>query len=473
MDASRENLVDPPIRPRRALIAAALVAALSCAALTACSPAGDRPTAAASSTAAVALPDSPLGEHAAWVVQVLDGEVDDVAAAASERLSPLMLSQLSAPDLATTLEPFARTAPWTVEAVDDGGEQALITVRDAEGSALDMQIVVDDDDLISGLLFLPSLVDREPAESWSELEENVEQFAADTSLTITDVSDDERVVIAEAGDADAAKPSGSMFKLYVLSAVVTAVDEGRVTWDTPLTITDDIKSLPSGELQNVASGTTVTVREAAEKMISISDNTATDLLIAAVGADAVERAFGGLGMDDAAENEPLLTTRALFQLGWGDEVARAAWAAAEQDDDTVAQRATLADLPAGLVDVPVEAVSTAVWQDGLDWFLTADDLVDAHVGLQESASSPAGGPVRDILSANSGLGEVSADWEYVAFKGGSSVGVLGGSWYVERADGRAYVLTIQGTTDDPAQIADQRLFFAQIGDALALLEQEG
>lgn len=45
---------------------------------------------------------------------------------------------------------------------------------------------------------------------------------------------------------------------------------------------------PTGRLQDEPTGTSVTVAEAADLMIAISDNTATDLLIDLVGRDAVE-----------------------------------------------------------------------------------------------------------------------------------------------------------------------------------------
>ena len=81
---------------------------------------------------------------------------------------------------------------------------------------------------------------------------------------------------------------GSAFKLYVLDALGRAVASGRVSWDQLLTVTACVKSLPSGVLETVPDGTRVPVRRAADEMISISDNTAADLLIARVGRTAVD-----------------------------------------------------------------------------------------------------------------------------------------------------------------------------------------
>ncbi|MDN3497509.1 serine hydrolase [Planococcus sp. APC 4015] len=482
MNPSRSVLTATARPTRRGPRTAATLAAavLTVGLLAGCSPAPTAtPTASASAAAeVVALPETVLGEHAQWVLDAINGEVEDPAADATERLSPVLLEQISAEDLGAVFAQLEPQSPWAPTEVQDAGDSALITIRPASGDALDMQIAVDADGLITGLLFSPSAADRVPAETWSELEDSVEGFAADTTMTVTDVTDGAADRIAAAGEGSAvgdteAKPSGSMFKLYVLGAVADAVAAGELAWDTPLTVTDDVKSLPSGELQDVASGTTVTVQEAAEKMIAISDNTATDMLMAAVGPDAVEQALVDMGHHDPSLNSPMPTTRALFQLGWGEGgdggQARADWNAATT---AAAKRSVLDALPTGLLDIPVSAVTTPVWQDGLDWFTTPDDLAAAHIALQERASTDAGAPIRGILSANSGLGDLGDEWPYVAFKGGSSMGVLGGSWYLERKDGRTFVITIQGSTDDPSELGDQAMFFGQVTDAVALLSEE-
>lgn len=480
MDASRSALTANTRTPRLRRSAAALAsAALAVGLLSGCTSAPPATsTTSAGTTQAVALPDSVLGERAQWVLDAINGEVADAATDANEQLSREMLAQISGDDLAAIFTQLERQSPWVPTAVQNAGSSAVITIRPASGDALDMQIAVDADELIAGLLFSAAAGDRVPAASWSELEDTVAGFAADTTLTVTEVTDGAADRLAAAGAGSAlgdtdAKPSGSMFKLYVLGAVAEAVAAGDLTWDTPLTVTDDVKSLPSGELQNVPSGTTVTVQAAAEKMIAISDNTATDLLMATVGPEALDRALVALGHHDPALNTPLPTTRALFQLGWGEGgdggQTRADWNAAT----TVAEKRSVIDaLPTGLLDVPVSAVTTPVWQDGLDWFTSPDDLVAAHLALQELATTDAGAPLRGILSANSGLGHLGDEWPYVAFKGGSSMGVLAGSWYLERADGRAFVITIQGSTDEPSELADQTTFFGQVTDALVLLGEE-
>jgi beta-lactamase class A len=454
--------LDRPRRRNRTVLGA--LAAVSALLLSACAPAGDGGSTPAPS--AVSIPDTPVGEQVSWAIDALNGEIDPTAAEIEERLNAEMLAAVTGEQLVDIVDQLGAGKPWTPTVYDGTETQASATIVSESQESFDVQASVDADGLISGLLFQPTPAERTPAASWDELEENVAALDADTSLQVTEVTGGAAGdVVLSVGD-DAAQPLGSIFKLYVLGAVVAAVEDGRLAWDDSLEITDDLKSLPSGELQDEESGTTVTVRDAAQKMIEISDNTATDMLMDAVGRESVERALTDMGHSEPSLNTPFPSTRALFQIGWGDDGSmRDAW----REGDEAERRALLDALPGGLVDVEPTALVDAVWVDGIDWFASPDDLVAAHLALQELAATEAGEPVRDILSANPGFApEAVEPFAYVGFKGGSSVGVLAGSWYVETGD-EAYVITIQSSTEDPAALVDQSLYFGQAQDAMALL----
>jgi len=102
--------------------------------------------------------------------------------------------------------------------------------------------------------------------------------------------------------------------LQSLDALGNAVASGKVHWNQLLTVTAPLKSLPSGELQDEPDGTQISVQDTAAKMISISDNTAANMLINLVGRPAVETALTTTGMADPALDRPFLTTRELFIL---------------------------------------------------------------------------------------------------------------------------------------------------------------
>ena len=50
--------------------------------------------------------------------------------------------------------------------------------------------------------------------------------------------------------------------------------------------------------------------------------------------------------------------------------------------------------------------------------------------------------MRAILATNPGVQVDRKQWSYVGFKGGSEPGVLSMTWYLERKDGRAFVLSL-------------------------------
>ena len=104
----------------------------------------------------------------------------------------------------------------------------------------------------------------------------------------------------------------------MLDALARAIAAGTVSWNQRLTLTSQLTSLPSGNLATEPAGTQVTVMQAAEDMISSSDNTAADLLITLVGRTAVESAAASSGMADPALDTPFLTTRELFVLKLDD-----------------------------------------------------------------------------------------------------------------------------------------------------------
>ncbi|NBX24761.1 MAG: hypothetical protein EBQ99_01700 [Planctomycetes bacterium] len=118
---------------------------------------------------------------------------------------------------------------------------------------------------------------------------------------------------------------GSAFKLYVLGALVREVGEGRRRVSEVVTLGPATRSLPSGILQDWPDGSPVTLDTAANLMISASDNTATDLLMATLTRERVEAMLSTMGMRDPARTQPFLSTGEMFRLKFveGGHVRRA------------------------------------------------------------------------------------------------------------------------------------------------------
>ncbi|WP_149202367.1 Cpe/LpqF family protein [Actinotalea subterranea] len=454
--------------------AAAVTTACTFALLAGCTGGGDAsgpsPTAPVEDAAgpAVDLPDDDAGRQAAWVLETLAGTADVPEDEIAGRFSEAFLAEVPADQLNPVFTSLRAAGPWTLASVETG-PGALLARLDGQDGSLDMELAVDPDGRIAGLLFTPAAPPRDRATSWGDLSDEVAALPGSTSLYVARVEDGRCVPVdgMPAGNAAGESlPVGSIVKLYVLGAVVDAVEDGRLAWDTELTLTDDLRSLPSGNLQDEPAGAVITVQAAASDMIAISDNTATDLLVHAVGRDAVEQALTDMGHGDPARNVPLATTRELFQLGWGGgEDLRGRW----RDADAAGREEILAALPGGAVEIDEQEIgAVAAWPYGVDWFATGADLCAAHVALAQRAATGAGEPVREILSANPGI-EVDDAWEHVAFKGGSSVGTMAGAWLAEPVDGGVPVVVVmQAAATAPQEALPAQTLVGIAEDALAL-----
>lgn len=141
--------------------------------------------------------------------------------------------------------------------------------------------------------------------------------------------------VVDSTDAKRPMPQQSVSKLWVTMSVLDAIDQGRLTLDTPVTIRREDLTLfhqPIAALVT-ANGYTTTVRDLINRAMMTSDNTANDSLLRTVGGPGVVRAFiarHGLGDIRFGPGERLLqagtaglTWRQDMAMGRGFEAARA------------------------------------------------------------------------------------------------------------------------------------------------------
>ncbi len=106
--------------------------------------------------------------------------------------------------------------------------------------------------------------------------------------------------------ADRVLPAASTIKLPILIALFQDVDAQKVRLEEKLTIDKKSIASGSGDLQAQKPGTQVSILVAATKMITISDNTATNLIIARLGGkSALNQRFRNWGLNITAINQPL------------------------------------------------------------------------------------------------------------------------------------------------------------------------
>jgi len=182
----------------------------------------------------------------------------------------------------------------------------------------------------------------------------------------------------------------------------------------------------------------VSVRKAAQEMISASDNMATDLLIARLGPGAVERALVAAGHHDPASMTPFPTMHELFSIGWGTPDLREQWKTA-----TPQGRALLLEQTNSRPFKPDPVrTGTPASEFGAEWYGSAADICRVHAALQTAAVGEAA-PVKDILSAVPGISLDPSQWPYIGAKGGNLPGDLTFSWYAVDRTGQPWVVSFQ------------------------------
>lgn len=96
--------------------------------------------------------------------------------------------------------------------------------------------------------------------------------------------------------ADERRVSASTIKLAVLVALFRAVDAERLRLEETRRVTTAVKVGGSGVLKGLSDGLSLTLADLAFLTIAISDNTASNLLIDAVGLDQVNAAIDDLAL---------------------------------------------------------------------------------------------------------------------------------------------------------------------------------
>lgn len=410
-----------------------------------------------------AFEDTPAGTQSHRIVELLNSEEDTDQGDWEDYLHPDFTEEVSAADLVTLVNANLRPAkPWEVSEYEGTDHQAVTTLVSEVAGELDMTVVVDDSEQITGLWFAPPS-DREPAESLSEVEERLENLPHDIHALVQHEEAGEVTTLIDIGSSEAA-PLASTAKLYVLLALVEAVESGDASWDDTVTVTEELRSLPSGVLQNEDEGSEITVLEAAQKMIEISDNTGTDLLIDYLGREAVEDAVATSGHHDPSLMQPFPSTRDIFQLRWDDEGMADRWEDGNEQD----RREVLDELAEqDLTLEPADVTADDGWQRDMEWFASAEDILAVHEDLAGYAEDHA--ELYEILGSNTGVSVDEAQWEHVSFKGGSSPGVLTGSWHALDDDGDSLTVVLLATDEDAIALGSSQIeFFGLAEDTLAL-----
>ena len=249
-------------------------------------------------------------------------------------------------------------------------------------------------------------------DSWAQIEADVKALPGRSSFELRDLSLGKAICSA---NADVKLCIGSTSKLVIFSCLLDELASGRRRWDDLVRLEASHCSAPTGILQGWPPGSPLTLHTAAVLAISLSDNTAADLLLHELGRQRVQETLTGIGLGDHALLRPFLATRELFQLVQGPASVRDRYRAAGPEE-RCRMLAELANEP-----FHADRVTTSAWEADFGWYLTASETCDL---LGRIRSQVAHAPTAKSVLGTGRTGIAAADWSFVGFKGGSSPGRL-------------------------------------------------
>ena len=134
-------------------------------------------------------------------------------------------------------------------------------------------------------------------EPFAQLNHDVRKLAArlpaSNALEVLDLSTGYRIGF----NAGSSMPAASTIKVPVMVAVFRELADGKFDLTHRVTLLARDKDWGSGELCDAPAGTTYAVSTLLDKMIEISDNTATNMLIRLVGLHAINTTMLDLGLE--------------------------------------------------------------------------------------------------------------------------------------------------------------------------------
>jgi beta-lactamase class A len=255
---------------------------------------------------------------------------------------------------------------------------------------------------------------------------------------------------------------GSAFKLWVLAEATRAVGAGERQWRDVIPLGPP--ALPSGITQDWPKGAPMTLHSLATLMISISDNTATDTLITALGRRRVDAAVRLTGHHDPARTLPLLSTVEAFALKMvSTDDLRSALARANTQSKITLLNRNRTRLTRAAINLSELAVGPR-YIDQIEWFASPADMARTLDWLRRKGGAEA----RAIMAISPGLltGD-AARFTSVGYKGGSEAGVLSANYLIQTKSGAWYALT--ASWNNPQALVSEPQFRALIARALAFI----
>lgn len=260
-------------------------------------------------------------------------------------------------------------------------------------------------------------------DSWDSLKKELRKVPGRTNLYV--IKNGKEVLFSKNPDKSLAL--GSTFKVYILKVLSDEVKAGKRSWSDVVKLKEEWKSVPSGVLQKWPSGAPLTLQTLATKMISISDNTATDHLLYTLGRNKVEKI--------SPQNVPFLSTLEMFKLKGIPGMDKKYLALGLKGKRKVLEEIKSFKKSDLVLDSSPDHIDT------IEWFANPRELCELFYELKNSK----------VLAVNPGVLD-KANYKYVGYKGGSEPGVIQMTHLVQTKGGDW--ICVSGTWNDVLKPVD-------------------
>jgi beta-lactamase class A len=146
--------------------------------------------------------------------------------------------------------------------------------------------------LLCALLAAAAAGSPSTASLQSRVEEAVRSLRGAMGVAAKDLTTGETVFV----NADVPFPTASVIKVAVMVEVFHQMAEGRLRREDTITLEDSAKVGGSGVLPRLHGGLVLTIGDLVDLMMTVSDNTATNLLIGRVGTANVDQRLVSYGL---------------------------------------------------------------------------------------------------------------------------------------------------------------------------------
>lgn len=392
-----------------------------------------------------------------WLLDLLAGEEYPSEEEVQERFVPAFLDK-HPEGVDAWLDSGRTLGPFEVVAGTPVAHKAWATLIGPGGKRYTLAMTVDTSGMIRRAEIETEVLARIP-ETFADLNALLDRPDVHSAVLVARRSGDDWQSLYERS-ADDLMPGGSVFKVYILLALAREIAAGTVDWEEELVVGPLQRSLPTGEMQDLPDGTRATVAQTAYNMFARSDNTASDLILERIGQDAIRRAVIASGHQDAAVLDPFVSSRELFEIGWGPEQLLAQWEAADS-----ARRAELLTTISRPLTTRLADLKAPAYPRGLDWFMSPRDVANALKALRIEVDRDPTGRLREMVTIYPGIQMDTDAWPFVLFKGGSTPGVVMFCWLLENADGIEHVVVLQQRAERVGILQDG-LPLRRLGDVI-------